>query len=109
MRVSVVGAGWAGLGTAYALARQAGVEVTLIDSAPSVGGLVAGWKTKQGKSVEAGVHGFWLHRYPNVADMIQKHLGLRNVLTPWTRSAQRSPKGKVWYRGMALRVTSFVP
>jgi hypothetical protein len=93
-RVAVVGAGWAGLGAAYALAQQKNIEVTLIDAAPSVGGLVAGWKTKKGKSVEAGVHGFWNNRYPNVQSLIEKDLGLRNALTPWTRSAQRSPKGK---------------
>lgn len=28
--------------------------MTLLEAGPSVGGLVAGWKTKGGKSIEAG-------------------------------------------------------
>lgn len=54
-RVVVVGAGWAGLGAAHALAK-AGHDVTLVDAADSVGGLVAGWRTAKGnKPVEVGV------------------------------------------------------
>lgn len=91
--VVVVGAGWAGLGAAYALAKQDDVDVTLIDSARSVGGLVAGWTTKKGRSVEVGVHGMW-YRYYNIFHLVKKELGLR-PFTDWTRSSQRSPKGKV--------------
>lgn len=32
-------------------------KVTLLEAGASVGGLVAGWKTPGGRSVEAGVHG----------------------------------------------------
>jgi hypothetical protein len=32
--------------------------VTLLEAGPSVGGLVAGWKTKGGKSIEAGAYMF---------------------------------------------------
>jgi uncharacterized protein with NAD-binding domain and iron-sulfur cluster len=92
-RVTVVGAGWAGLGAAYALAKHDDCDVTLLDAAPSVGGLVAGWTSKQGKSVEVGVHGMW-YRYYNIFQLVKKDLGLR-PFTPWTRSSQRSPKGKV--------------
>jgi len=54
-RVVVVGAGWAGLGAAHALVK-AGHDVTLVDAADSVGGLVAGWRTAKGnKPVEVGV------------------------------------------------------
>lgn len=31
--------------------------MTLLEAGPSVGGLVAGWKTKGGKSIEAGTWG----------------------------------------------------
>ena len=58
-RVVVIGAGWAGLGATYHLAKQ-GYDVTLLEAGPYPGGLVAGWQTSAGKSVEAGIHGFWV-------------------------------------------------
>ena len=39
--------------------RRAGYDVTLLDAAAHPGGLAAGWKTKQGKTVDAGMKGFW--------------------------------------------------
>lgn len=88
-RVVVVGAGWAGLGATYHLARQ-GYEVTLLEAGPYPGGLVAGWQTQQGRSVEAGIHGFW-YPYSNIFALIDE-LGLQ-PFTPYTRSAQYSPHG----------------
>eukprot|EP00178_Gracilaria_changii_P010464 TRINITY_DN304_c0_g1_i11.p1 TRINITY_DN304_c0_g1~~TRINITY_DN304_c0_g1_i11.p1 ORF type:complete len:486 (-),score=44.26 TRINITY_DN304_c0_g1_i11:1464-2921(-) len=92
-RVAVIGAGWAGLGAAHHLVQQSGTEVTLIDAAPSVGGLVAGWKTKNGQDVEVGIHGMW-RPYFNLFHLVQRELQL-DPFTDWTRSSQRSPKGKV--------------
>lgn len=92
-RVAVVGAGWAGLGAAYHLSKQERLDVLLIDAAASVGGLVAGWKTNNGRDVEVGVHGMW-RPYFNLFHLVNKELGL-NPFTDWTRSSQRSPKGKV--------------
>jgi uncharacterized protein with NAD-binding domain and iron-sulfur cluster len=88
-RVIVVGAGWAGLGATYHLAQQ-GYEVTLLEAAPYPGGLVAGWKTPGGRSVEGGIHGFW-YPYRNIFHLVPE-LGL-NPFTPFTRSAQYSPAG----------------
>ena len=88
-RVVIVGAGWAGLGSAYHLTQQ-GYEVTLLEAGPYPGGLVAGWKTPEGKSVEAGIHGFW-YPYKNIFRLVE-HLGL-DPFTPWTRSQQFSPAG----------------
>ncbi|HIK43257.1 MAG TPA: FAD-dependent oxidoreductase [Leptolyngbyaceae cyanobacterium M65_K2018_010] len=88
-RVVVVGAGWAGLGAAYHLARQ-GYAVTLLEAGPYPGGLVAGWQTAQGRAVEAGIHGFW-YPYRNIFALTD-HLGLQ-PFTGWTRSAQYSPQG----------------
>lgn len=92
-RVAVIGAGWAGLGAAHHLAKQENIDVTLIDAAPSVGGLVAGWKTSQGRDVEVGIHGMW-RPYFNLFHLVKRELGL-DPFTDWTRSSQRSPKGKV--------------
>jgi uncharacterized protein with NAD-binding domain and iron-sulfur cluster len=88
-RVVVVGAGWAGLGATYHLAKQ-GYDVTLLEAGPYPGGLVAGWKTAAGKSVEAGIHGFW-YPYRNIFSLVNE-LGI-NPFTTWTRSAQYSPAG----------------
>lgn len=88
-RVIVVGAGWAGLGATYQLAKQ-GYDVTLLEAGAYPGGLVAGWKTTAGKSVEAGIHGFW-YPYRNIFALINE-LKI-NPFTTWTRSAQYSPAG----------------
>lgn len=88
-KVVVVGAGWAGLGATYHLASQ-GYDVTLLEAGSYPGGLVAGWKTPGGRSVEAGIHGFW-YPYRNIFALVRE-LGL-SPFTPWTRSAQYSPAG----------------
>ncbi len=88
-KVVVVGAGWAGLGATYHLAKE-GYDVTLLEASPYPGGLVAGWKTEDGKSIEAGIHGFW-YPYQNIFQLV-KELGL-NPFTAWTRSSQYSPAG----------------
>lgn len=88
-RVIVVGAGWAGLGATHHLVEQ-GYDVTLLEASPYPGGLVAGWKTPGGRSVEGGIHGFW-YPYQNIFQLV-KQLGL-NPFTPFTRSSQYSPAG----------------
>ena len=88
-RVVVVGGGWAGLGATYHLAKQ-GYDVTLLEAGPYPGGLVAGWKTGTGKSVEAGIHGFW-YPYRNIFSLINE-LEI-SPFTTWTRSSQYSPAG----------------
>ena len=88
-RVVVVGAGWAGLGATYHLASQ-GYDVTLLEAGAYPGGLVAGWKTAEGRAVEAGIHGFW-YPYRNIFGLMDQ-LGLQ-PFTPWTKSSQYSPAG----------------
>lgn len=88
-RIIVVGAGWAGLGATYHLAKQ-GYHVTLLEAGSHPGGLVAGWKTPGGRSVEGGIHGFW-YPYRNIFSLVRE-LGL-NPFTPFTRSSQYSPAG----------------
>ncbi|MBD2578059.1 FAD-dependent oxidoreductase [Oscillatoria sp. FACHB-1406] len=88
-KIIVVGAGWAGLGATHHLAQQ-GYNVTLLEAAPYPGGLVAGWKTPSGRSVEAGIHGFW-YPYRNIFHLVER-LQLQ-PFTPFTRSSQYSPHG----------------
>ncbi|MBP5973976.1 FAD-dependent oxidoreductase [Brasilonema sp. CT11] len=88
-RVVVVGAGWAGLGATDYLAKQ-GYQVTLLEAGSYPGGLVAGWKTSAGRSVEAGIHGFW-YPYRNIFSLMNE-LGI-SPFTSWTRSSQYSPAG----------------
>ncbi|MBD2256399.1 FAD-dependent oxidoreductase [Pseudanabaena sp. FACHB-2040] len=88
-KVVVVGAGWAGLGSTYHLAKQ-GYDVTLLEAGPYPGGLVAGWQTAGGRSVEAGIHGFW-YPYRNIFSLTDE-LKIQ-PFTPWTQSSQYSPHG----------------
>lgn len=88
-KVVIVGAGWAGLGAAYHLSKQ-GYAVTLLEAGAHPGGLVAGWQTPKGRSVEAGIHGFW-YPYNNIFALTDA-LGIQ-PFTPYTRSAQYSPAG----------------
>ncbi len=88
-KVVVVGAGWAGLGATYHLSKQ-GYEVTLLEAGTYPGGLVAGWQTEKGRSVEAGIHGFW-YPYSNIFALTDA-LGIQ-PFTPYTRSSQYSPAG----------------
>lgn len=82
-RAVVIGAGWAGFGAARALAR-AGAQVDLLDAGSAPGGVSAGWRTKEGRPVEAGMKGFWT-QYPNI-DALAKEIGSFEKLTECTRS-----------------------
>ncbi|MGK7910482.1 MAG: FAD-dependent oxidoreductase [Synechococcus sp.] len=88
-KVVVVGAGWAGLGATYHLAKQ-GYDVTLLEASSQPGGLAAGWRTPGGRAVEGGIHGFW-YPYANIFGLVDE-LGLK-PFTPYTRSSQYSPAG----------------
>ncbi|MEO0354449.1 MAG: FAD-dependent oxidoreductase [Cyanobacteria bacterium P01_A01_bin.3] len=88
-KVVVVGAGWAGLGATYHLAKQ-GYDVTLLEASSQPGGLAAGWRTPEGRAVEGGIHGFW-YPYGNIFGLVDE-LGLK-PFTPYTCSSQYSPAG----------------
>eukprot|EP00741_Cyanophora_paradoxa_P002959 tig00000655_g2872.t1 len=79
-KVVVVGAGWAGLAAAYELSKRRDVDVTLVEAGSSLGGLASGWRTAQGRSVEAGVHGFW-RQYNNIFRIVDE-LGIEPFTDP---------------------------
>jgi uncharacterized protein with NAD-binding domain and iron-sulfur cluster len=79
-KVIVVGGGWAGFGAAKHLAEQ-GYEVKLLDAAPNAGGLSTGWRTAEGRPVEAGTKGFW-YQYPNIFALL-KELQQAGFMSEW--------------------------
>ena len=74
-KVVVVGAGWAGLSTAWTLSKN-NVDVTLVDAAARPGGVVRdGFTTRGGRPAEAGQHGFW-EEYFNIYKLLYDELKL---------------------------------
>lgn len=80
----------AGFGAAKHLSEQ-GYAVTLVDASPNPGGLSAGWRTPQGRAVEAGFKGFW-YQYANIFSLVRE-LGIEWPFTPFTTSGFWSPSG----------------
>lgn len=95
-KVVVVGAGWAGFGAAKHLTEQ-GYAVTLLDASPNPGGLSAGWRTPQGRAVEAGFKGFWYQ----VRLLIEKHARLPNtnfhIYVPPPSHSTSMPTYSAWF------------
>lgn len=111
-RVAVIGAGWGGLAAAHTLSRKdPNVTVTVIESAPRVGGLVRdGFLTKQGNIAEAGQHGFW-NNYNNIYRLLNEQIpgvATNEVLTDYAEQGQYSPNGleAVWpvYRDQPIQL-----
>lgn len=97
--VVIVGGGWAGFSAADALARSNNnndLQITLLDASPrGKGGLAGGWRTPQGRPVEAGIHGFWREYRNTFAVLDRLGLELDEILTPYTPSLLHSSRGKV--------------
>lgn len=89
-KVVIVGAGWAGLGSALHLTKLDRYDVTLIEAGKAVGGLVSAYES-DGKPIEVGVHGWW--RVYNNLFRLCDELGIK-PFTTWTRSDSFSPFGK---------------
>mmetsp|Transcript_4236 Transcript_4236/g.4652 ORF Transcript_4236/g.4652 Transcript_4236/m.4652 type:complete len:581 (-) Transcript_4236:417-2159(-) len=96
----VIGAGWGGLSAAYSLSQDPNYEVTVVDAAPRVGGLVRdGFRSMTGeRKAEAGQHGFW-DQYYNIFKLLKEDLGIfDSALTDYAEQGQYSPDGleAVW-------------
>ena len=103
-KVVVVGAGWAGLSTAWTLSKN-DVDVTLVDAASRPGGVVRdGFKTRGGGPAEAGQHGFW-EEYFNIYQLLEELKLEEDPLTGYAEQGQYSPSGleAIWpvYRDQA--------
>ncbi len=71
-RVVVVGGGLAGIAAATGLAER-GLQVTLLEQAPQLGGKIAGWSVDalgERFPIEHGFHGFFKHYY-NLSAMME--------------------------------------
>ena len=107
-RVVVVGAGWAGLSTAWTLSKN-NVDVTLVDAAARPGGVVRdGFTTRGGRPAEAGQHGFW-EEYFNIYKLLYDELNLEeDPLTGYAEQGQYSPDGlqAIWpvYRDKQIKL-----
>uniref|UniRef100_A0A7S1YJU9 Amine oxidase domain-containing protein n=1 Tax=Grammatophora oceanica TaxID=210454 RepID=A0A7S1YJU9_9STRA len=116
-KVVIIGAGWGGLSAAHALNKENenndNIEITIVDAAPRVGGLVRdGYPTLSGKRsiAEAGQHGFW-DNYVNIFRLLKEeipNLELEDVLTGYAEQGQYSPRGleAVWpiYRDQSIKL-----
>ena len=123
VRIVIIGSGWAGLSAADALLLQSQspsiqpngklrpLHIHLLEASPQVGGLASGWKSKQNKSVEGGLHGFW-REYRNTFRTIERicestnhrhnnthtTVSMDDILTPYTPSVLYSRQsGRVAY------------
>ena len=94
--VIVVGGGWAGYTTAAALSTSSDCSVTLLEASPrATGGLAGGWRTKGGRPIEAGIHGFWREYQNTFAEMRRAGVDPDSVLSDFTPSVLFSKNGRV--------------
>ncbi len=93
MHVIILGAGATGLAAAYLL-RRAGVQVTLLESAPKPGGLLATFSLGQGDPVEYYYHHCFTHDVE--LHWLLGELGLKDrlVYRPTTMAVYR--QGRFW-------------
>ena len=101
LRIVVVGGGWAGYSFCESISHNnfdgRNVEIILLDAAKQGGGgLAGGYRGKNGRPVEAGIHGFW-REYRNTFDIMNAIEGVDvdEVLGDFSPSVLRSKNGKV--------------
>ena len=82
------------MSAAYSLSSDPRYEVTIVDAAPRVGGLVRdGFTSMTGeRKAEAGQHGFW-DQYFNIFNLLGDLGILNEALTGYAEQGQYSPSG----------------
>jgi protoporphyrinogen/coproporphyrinogen III oxidase len=85
-RVIVVGGGVTGLSTAYRLGREGGVAVTLLESAPRLGGNIV-TERRDGFTLDGGPDS-WVATKPH-ATALARELGLDGELVPTVEATRR--------------------
>mmetsp|Transcript_9078 Transcript_9078/g.20516 ORF Transcript_9078/g.20516 Transcript_9078/m.20516 type:complete len:664 (-) Transcript_9078:56-2047(-) len=101
LRIVVVGGGWAGYSFCESISTNnidgKNVEIILLDASKQAkGGLAGGYRSKNDRPVEAGIHGFW-REYRNTFDIMSDIEGVNvdEVLGDFTPSVLWSKNGKV--------------
>lgn len=79
-RVAVIGGGIAGLAAATGLAER-GVDVTVYESQPQLGGRVRSWPTDDGRNMSRGFHAFF-RQYYNLRALLRRTDPALDRLTP---------------------------
>ncbi|MDT8272489.1 MAG: FAD-dependent oxidoreductase, partial [Desulfomonilia bacterium] len=92
----VIGAGYAGMGTAALLAR-AGWKVLVIEKTSLVGGRASSFTDDQGYTWEFGAHSFRLG-HKGIANELFHRLGLEINFLPETRDAKLIYSSRLWER-----------
>lgn len=57
-----------------------GFDVTLLEAGAQPGGLVAGWQTPGGRSVEVGIHGKHVFFISSLADMCEDSTKIQFII-----------------------------
>lgn len=96
LRIVVVGGGWAGYSFCESISHN-NVDIILLDaSKQGRGGLAGGYRSKNDRPVEAGIHGFW-REYRNTFDIMNviEGVDVDEVLGDFSPSVLWSKNGKV--------------
>ena len=97
LKVVVVGGGWAGYSFCESISHNNNVEINLLDAfIKGTGGLAGGYRSKNDRPVEGGIHGFW-REYRNTFDIMSmiENVEVDKVLGKFSPSVLRSKNGKV--------------
>ena len=105
-KVLVIGGGFTGLTAAYRLSNQ-GYDVTIVENANELGGLVSGFTLRDGTPLERAYH-FLYKTDKYILDLV-KELGIEDALTFHHSSILAHVKGKPYTLVTPLDLIKFTP
>lgn len=105
-RIAIVGGGFTGLTAAYELAK-AGHEIEVIEAAPQLGGLVAGFTLDDGFPLEQAYH--FLYTTDHYMTDMAKELGIRDALEFHPSSIRAFYKGETFGFTTPMDLLRFSP